>query len=260
MGMLQLAGAVSGFGKGLQQGLQNTQQYMSSSMLLKEREDMERERLKLTFAHDRGLLQERAKIESDAADKRYSRDLDLADQRQDFELMKDRIGREAGRQAAETEHARTLERDQKRGEQEMGKLIAEKGYQQQDKALTAKQEREKEERERKFQREKMQTEGGFRLQEQMLQNQRPYGNGGTGARLDPGVASRAKDLDLELDSLFDQKTSVMSDVIMKDDKKTEMLAAIERKIVEVRNKKNKLLGQPEEDGSMKTRPQYRFPE
>ncbi len=59
MGMLQLAGAVSGFGQGLQQGLQNTQAYMSQSMMQKERDEMELNRLRLTFGHDRGLLGEK---------------------------------------------------------------------------------------------------------------------------------------------------------------------------------------------------------
>ena len=59
MGMLQFAGAVSGLGKGLQQGLQNTQAYMTASMIQREREDMERERLKLTYGLEHGILQKK---------------------------------------------------------------------------------------------------------------------------------------------------------------------------------------------------------
>ncbi len=59
MGMLQLAGAVSGFGQGIQKGLENTQQYMTYSMLQKEREEMEQKRMQLTFGNDLGLLREK---------------------------------------------------------------------------------------------------------------------------------------------------------------------------------------------------------
>lgn len=59
MGMLQLAGAVSGLGKGMQQGLQNTQNYMTQSMIQKEREEMELKRIKLTYGLEEGLLQKK---------------------------------------------------------------------------------------------------------------------------------------------------------------------------------------------------------
>lgn len=64
MGMLQLAGAVSGFGKGLQQGLQQTQQYMSQSMLLKERDEMEQRRNEITYGRELGMLQKKADIDA----------------------------------------------------------------------------------------------------------------------------------------------------------------------------------------------------
>ncbi len=59
MGMLQLAGIVSGLGNGLQQGLETTQKYMTYSMLQKEREEMELKRLKLTYELEGGLLQKK---------------------------------------------------------------------------------------------------------------------------------------------------------------------------------------------------------
>lgn len=234
MGMLTLAGVVSGGGKALQQSLQQTQQYMSQSMLLKEREDMERERLKLTFAHDRGMLQERAKIEGDAADKRYSRDLDLEDQRQDFELRRDRIGRDAARTDETTKYDRQKERDTKEQENAVTNKVLDASYEQQKDATKTKQELSKEERERKFQREKMQTEGGFRLTEQMLQNQRPLASGAASAKLDPNTNAQLKVYADRIGRLEDEMNNVMT----KDSRRDE----IRKEIAKLEGKQNELLG------------------
>ncbi len=66
MGMLQMAGVVSGGGKALQQGLQQAQAYMNLSMIEKERNQMELKRLDITYGQNRGLLHERANIDATA--------------------------------------------------------------------------------------------------------------------------------------------------------------------------------------------------
>ena len=260
MGMLQLAGAVSGFGKGLQQGLQQTQQYMSQSLLLEERDKNERDRMKLTFAHDEGMLQKRAAVEETAADKLHSRTLDRDERREDFEMRKGRIERDAARTDEATKYERQKERDAKTQENTVTNKVLDASYDQQKEATKSKQDRAKEERDRQAKREELQVNSGTRLVEQMLQNQRPTGGGSYGARLDPAIASRTKDLDLEIDALLDERKSIRGDIVMKDEKKKAALDEIDRKIMEVRNKKNKLIGQPEELGATSTRQPIRWPE
>lgn len=65
MSGLALAGALSGMGQGLQQGLVNMQNGFIQSGLLKERDEMENKRLQLTFEHQEKLQTE--KIASDRA-------------------------------------------------------------------------------------------------------------------------------------------------------------------------------------------------
>lgn len=253
MGMLQLAGMVSGFGKGLQQGLQQTQQYMSHSLLLKEREEMELARQKLTFAHDEGMLQKRAAIEAGAADLAHSRARDLAEDREDFEMRKGRIERDAVR----TDEAAKAERTQ---QNTVTNKTLDASIQQQRDADQAKRDRAKEERDRIAADRKFQQDAGLRLTEKAMELSKPSHAGGVAGRLDPAVASRAKDLDLEIDALLDERKSIRGDVVMKDEEKKAALDGIDRKIMEVRNKKNKLIGQPEEQGSASTRQPYRFPD
>lgn len=122
MGMLQLAGVVSGFGKGLGQGLQTMQATMSQEMLNDERHKAELLRLRETFGHDRGLLKERQIFDEKQAttthtralerdDLAHSRALDTEDQRQDYEAGQKRITRDADRQleGLRNQHARELE-------------------------------------------------------------------------------------------------------------------------------------------------------
>lgn len=65
MSGLALAGALSGAGQGLSQGLVNMQQGFIQSGLLKERDEMENKRMQLTFEHQEKLQSE--KIASDRA-------------------------------------------------------------------------------------------------------------------------------------------------------------------------------------------------
>lgn len=250
MGMLTLAGAVSGGGKALQQGLQQTQQFMSQSMLLKEREDMELKRLKLTFANDRGLLQERAKIESAAADKRYSRDLDLEDMREDAALRRERIGRDAARTDEATKYERQKERDTKAQENAVTSKVLDASYDQQKEATKAKQDRAKEERDRQAKREEIQTNSGTRLVEQMLQNQRPIGSGGAASsKLDGNTNAQLKVYADRIGRLEDEMNNVMTT--------KERRVEIQKEIAKLEGKQNELLGM---QSSARERPQYRFPD
>lgn len=65
MSGLALAGAISGMGQGLQQGLVNMQQGFIQSGLLKERDEMENKRMLLTFEHAEKL--QAGKIASEQA-------------------------------------------------------------------------------------------------------------------------------------------------------------------------------------------------
>lgn len=195
MGMLQLAGMVSGFGKGLQQGLQQTQQYMSHSLLLKEREEMELARQKLTFAHDEGMLQKRAKIEADAAGLAHSRARDLAEDREDFEIRRDRIGRDAARTDATTQAERTQQNT-------VTNKILDASIQQQRDADQAKRDRAKEERTRQAEREKQQGEIGKEIVTETIRNQRPHAgssaSGEASGKWDDQTKARYKSLVAEI--------------------------------------------------------------
>lgn len=250
MGMLQLAGAVSGFGKGLQQGLQQTQQYMSQSMLLKERDEMEQRRNEITYGRELGLLQMKRGFDKEDADLAHSRSLDKEEQRQDFEMRKGRIERQAGREASDTEHARNLERDQKRGEQDISKMVIGQGYKQQEDATNSKREISKEERDRKFQREKMQTEGSFRLVDQMLQNQRPMGGSGSvSGKLDGNTNAQLNVYADRIGRLEDEMNNVMTT--------KERRLEIQKEIAKLEGKQNELLGM---QSPTRERQPYRFPE
>lgn len=234
MGMLTLAGVVSGGGKALQQGLQQTQQYMNYSMLQKERDEMERARMDITYGRELGVLQMKHRWDTEAADTAHSRALDREDQRQDFESSENRKTREAGRQTAEMNAQREMEREEKRQQNTVTNKVLDASYEQQKDATKTKQELSKEERERKFQREKMQTEGGFRLTEQMLQNQRPLASGAASAKLDPNTNAQLKVYADRIGRLEDEMNNVMT----KDSRRDE----IRKEIAKLEGKQNELLG------------------
>lgn len=249
MGMLQLKGVVSGFGKGLQQGLQQTQQYMSQSLLLEERDKNERDRMKLTFAHDEGMLQKRAAIEETAADKLHSRNLERDEAKEDFELRRDRIGRDAARTDEATKYERQKERDAKTQENTVTNKVLDASYDQQKDATKAKQDRAKEERDRQAKREELQTQSGTRLVEQMLQNQRPTGGGSASAKLDPTTNAQLTIYKDRIGRLEDEMNNVMTT--------KERRVEIQKEIAKLEEKQNALIGIPT---SARERPQYRFPE
>lgn len=237
MGMLQLKGVVSGFGKGLQQGLQQTQQYMSQSLLLEERDKNERERLKLTFAHDEGMLQKRAAIEGTAADKLHSRTLERDEAKEDFELRKGRIERDAARTDEGTKYDRLKERDAKTQENAVTNKVLDASYYQQKDATKAKQDRAKEERGRADKRAEMEHITGRDIALKTMELQKPGAAGsasGAAGKLDPNVNATLKVYDQELKDLGDELNNVMT--------KPDRAAAIQKRMEVIRNEQFKLLG------------------
>jgi hypothetical protein len=109
MGMLQLAGMVSGAGKGLGRGLEKMQDTMSTAALLGIRDEMDRNRMRETWGHEEGMLQKRQDFDVKQADRAHSRQLDIEDQRQDFQAGQKRIERDTGRQSAAAEFDRQKE-------------------------------------------------------------------------------------------------------------------------------------------------------
>lgn len=253
MGLLQLAGVVSGGGQALQRGLEHTQQYMSQSMLLKEREDMERERMRLTFGHDEGMLQKRALLDERAADLAHSRQLDRDEQRQDFEAGENRKSRQVDREKADQQVKAQQERDERQQQNAVTNKVLDASYEQQKDATKQKVDRAKEDRERADKRAELQTQTGARLVEQMLQNQRPYAgwSAGPSGKLDPNVNATLKVYDQELKDLGDELNNVMT--------KPERATAIQRRMEAIRNEQFKLLGRSRGD-SQGQRPPIRFPE
>lgn len=154
MGMLQLAGIVSGGGKAMQQSAANLQTTMSQRMLMEEREKMEQARMRLTFAHDEGMLQKRQAFDVQQADAAHSRNLDLRDQEHDFQAGQNRISRDADRRKMEKEAELRKDLESTRYQNEINKLVVEQGYSQQAAAQKVKEEMEKEKRLEKRDRDK----------------------------------------------------------------------------------------------------------
>lgn len=249
MGMLQLAGAVSGFGKGLQQGLQQTQQYMSQSLLLEERDRNERERMKLTFGHDEGMLQKRAKIEAGAAELAYSRQLDRDEQRQDFEVGENRKSRQADREKAEQQVKAQQERDERQQQNTVTNKVLDASYAQQSEATKAKQDRAKEERDRAAKREEQQANIGKEIVTETIRNQRPHAGGSVSAKLDPTTNAQLTIYKDRIGRLEDEMNNVMTT--------KERRMEIQKEIAKLEEKQNALIGI---QSSARERPQYRFPE
>lgn len=245
MGMLQLKGVVSGFGKGLQQGLQQTQQYMSQSLLLEERDKNERDRMKLTFAHDEGMLQKRAAVEETAADKLHSRTLDRDERREDFEMRKGRIERDAARTDEATKYERQKERDAKTQENTVTNKVLDASYEQQKDATKAKQDRAKEERTRQAEREKQQGDIAKEIVTETIRNQRPHAGGSSS---NAEVTAQLKIVTDEIRGLEHQILNTFD-----DKEKARLQKQLDAKLAERRA----LGGMP---SSQPSRPQYRFPE
>lgn len=242
MGLLQLAGVVSGGGKALQQGLQQTQQYMSQSMLLKEREDMELRRLDITYGKEAGLLQMRNKMELERDERQHSRALDLAEQREDFELRRGRIDRNAAREDATTQAERQRERD-------VTNKVLEASFQQQRDADQAKRDRAKDALDRQAKREEQQANIGKEIVTETIRNQRPNAGSTGTAKLDPNTSAQLKVFTDRIGRLEDEMNNVMTT--------KERRAEIQKEIATLEGRQNALLGI---QSNQRERPQYRFPE
>lgn len=258
MGMLQLAGAVSGFGKGLQQGLQNTQQYMSQSLLLKERDDMERERLKLTFGHDEGMLQKKAQVDSDLMRERERIQQANAKEMKGIEqsnaLKQLEVSHAYDKETAVNKAATDKELEDVRQKNRIAELVAKEGYSQQaaERQVAAEMQRARfkareDERERNF-------KYGADVQIEKIKGENRAQSGsasGAAGKLDPNVNATLKVYDQELKDLGDELNNVMT--------KPERAAAIQRRMETIRNEQFTLLGRSRGD-SQGQRPPIRFPE
>lgn len=234
MGMLQLAGIVSGGGKALQQGLQQTQQYMNYSMLQKERDEMERARMDITYGRELGVLQMKHRWDTEAADTAHSRALDREDQRQDFEAGESRKTREAGRQTAEMNAQREMEREEKRQQNTVTNKVLDASYEQQRDATKTKAELAKEARERAEKRQARQEDTGKDIVLESLRNQRPHAGTGAAAKLDPNTNAQLKVYADRIGRLEDEMNNVMT----KDSRRDE----IRKEIATLESKQNELLG------------------
>lgn len=191
MGLLQLAGVVSGGGKALQQGLQETQRYMTYSMLQKERDEMEQARQRLTFAHDEGMLSKRAKIEADAADLAHSRQVGRDEAREDFEMRKGRIERDAARTDATTQYERQRQRDTE------GKIL-DASFRQQEAATQATRDRQREERARSDKRSELEHVTGRDIVLKGMEMSKPSHAGDASGKWDDQTKARYKSLVAEI--------------------------------------------------------------
>lgn len=271
MGMLQLAGVVSGFGKGLQRGLENTQQYMTYSMLQQERDANERERLRLTFAHDEGLLAKRNELDMARDDRAHSRQLDLEDQRQDFQARQDRLNREATRQRDETAAQQQKDMEDIRRQNRISELVVEKGFSQQEAAQRvqaeeaaakrkeqeqiAKEKRDeaatirKEGRANKQQAAEFQQNTGHDIVLETLRGQRPSGSSAGSDKLDGTTNARLRILSDRIKDLNDELSNVMTT--------PERQQQIRREVASLQDQQNQLVGM---QSSTPARPPIRFPQ
>lgn len=230
MGMLQLAGAVSGFGKGLQQGLQQTQQYMSQSLLLEERDKMEQRRMDITYGRELGMLKMKHGWDTEAADLAHSRVLDKEDQRQDFEAGENRKTRAAQRENAELQAQRELEREDKRQQNTVTNKVLDASYEQQKEATKSKQDLAKEARDRADRRAERKENIGKDIVIETLRNQRPHGGS---ASTNPELNNQFKVLTDEIKGLEHMIANEFN-----EGKKKKLQDELERKIAERRTLAN----------------------
>lgn len=238
MGMLQLAGIVSGGGKAVQQGLQETQRYMTYSMLQKERDDMERARMDITYGREVGLLQMRNKLELERDDRQASRQLERDEQREDFEMRKGRIERNAAREDATTQAERQRERD-------VTNKVLEASFQQQRDADQAKRDRAKDALDRQAKREEQQANIGKEIVTETIRNQRPHAGG----------ASSNAELTAQLKIVTDEIRGLEHQILNTFDVKEK---ARLQKQLDAKLEERRALGGM--SSSQPARPQYRFPE
>lgn len=248
MGMLQLTGMVSGFGKGVGRGLENMQNTMSSMQLLGIRDEMERARMKETWGHDEGMLQKRQDFDVKQADVAHSRHLDLRDQDQDFQANQARIGREEGRQKEGREADREKEKEATRYQNDINKLVVEKGFSQQEAAKKVADDRAKEERDRKDKKQARQEDTGKEIVLETIRGQSRT-HAGASPKLDPTTGAQLKVYTDRIGRLEDEMNNVMT--------KAPRRAEIQKEIATLEGKQNALLGMP---STQRERPGYKFPD
>lgn len=258
MGMLQLAGAVSGFGKGMGQGLQTMQNTMSQAMLMEERNKFDLARLRETFGHERGLLQERMAGDIARDDKRYERDIELEENRQDFQARQDRIQREEARQKESRDEGRTKAAEERQLQARIQELVVKEGLSRDAAAQKARDEMASEERaDKRHLRDKRmdaaekakerQENTGKDIVIETLRGQRPSHTGDS--KLDGTTSARLRIFSDRIKGLEDELGNVMT-----TDKRR---AEIRREIARLQSQQNELVGIQSQATS---RPPIRFPQ
>lgn len=253
MGMLQLKGVVSGFGKGLQQGLQQTQQYMSQSLLLEERDKNERERQRLTFAHDEGMLQKRLegeretnrlnadtqnKYQTERDDRMHSQAIDRLEMQQDESARQSRIQREFERT-----------RDAEKAKADLEKELRGRGYKAEDAKAEAAVKLAEWRRERIGKKEDQQFEAGLKLTEKTMDLQKPHGGSSGASKLDPTTNAQLTIYKDRIGRLEDEMNNVMTTKARR--------VEIQKEIADLEKQQNTLVGI---QSSKPDRPGIRWPE
>jgi len=258
MGMLALAGAVSGGGKALQQAASQTQSMLSQMQLLEIRDQMERARMKETWGHEEGMLSKRHALDLERDDRAHSRALDLEDQRQDFQTQRDRMGRTWDRERDATTFDRQKEVEEIKRQNRISELIVEKGFSQQEAARKVQEEeaaekrkeqakiREESRSERRDQR-KFQAETGRDIVLESMRGQRPGSGTGT-AKLDGETNARLKVL---TDEIASEEKKLDNLALREDDRKK-----IQRRIDQLQAERRSLIGMA---SPRNERPAYRLP-
>lgn len=246
MGMLQLAGIVSGGGKALQRGLENTQQYMTYSMLQEERNQMELKRMDITYGRERGLLHERATLERNLMTDRANLENKFATERDDrthtqamgrlekeydlrgkgekdkqtFETTQAELKRKQDLEDAERKRKESLEDSSRKTREEIEKETRE------DKRNIAKEGRDDKRKEKQFQ-----AEVGKEITLETLRGQRPTA---AGSKLDPQTNAQLNVLKGRIERLTDEFNNVMTT--------DERRAQIQKEIATLEGQQNSLTG------------------
>lgn len=253
MGALQMAGLVSGFGKGVQRGLEQTQNYMINSELLRERDEYDRKRMEITYGRELGAINLKAGL-----DRETMREREGLQQLNTKELRG--IDQADALKRLEVGHGYDVQKDQQRQQDKIAEELRQQGYKKEEVEHLAKLEMQKlklqEEIDvRKGKRKAKEDEGAFQREagkDIVLESMRQKGRSHTeDSKLRPDVDADLKIYKQELDSLADEMNNVMT--------KPERVQAIRREMAGIRDKMRQLIGH-QSAPSTRDRPQYTFPQ
>lgn len=265
MGMLALAGAVSGGGKALQQAASQTQSMMSQMQLLGIRDEMERARMKETFAHDEGMLSKRLAGESDLMREReglqhtntmardtaqHQNTMERVETEQDFTAGQNRIAREEARQAEGRAEAREIDKEERAKLREVAKEVRAEGYKQDAEQREIDQRMKEWRRDRQAKKEDQQHDLAKEIVTETIRNQRPGSAGGASStKLDGETNARLNVLSKEIDS---EEKKLDNLALREEDRKK-----IQRRIDQLQAERRSLIGM---SSTQPQRPPIRFPQ